>query len=193
MTQSARLASVRSEMWTLANILTLFRLAAAAPIALLVLAGTQAAAWAALALFAAAGASDYADGALARARGETSALGAKLDPLADKALSLAVFAALIVKGSIAGVHLLPVAAIAVREIAVAVLRAGLERRGRDLPVAGLSKLKTALQFLSAAALIAPSPGMAGPGLAVLWAAAALTLLTGARYAAAGLRGAAPGR
>jgi cardiolipin synthase len=87
----------RSPWRHLPNALTILRLLMAAPIALLVLAGDSALA---LALFIAAGATDAIDGWLAKHFGWQSQLGGWLDPLADKALVLAVCLALALRGDL---------------------------------------------------------------------------------------------
>ncbi len=93
----------------------------------------------ATALFIAAMATDQVDGWLARRRGQTSALGSMLDPIADKILVLAALVMLVGNG-VAPAWM--VATIAAREFLVSGLRlAALERRvvigARDL-----GKLKT---------------------------------------------------
>jgi cardiolipin synthase len=87
----------RSPWRHLPNALTILRLLMAAPIALLVLAGDSALA---MALFIAAGATDAIDGWLAKHFGWQSQLGGWLDPLADKALVLAVCLALALRGDL---------------------------------------------------------------------------------------------
>lgn len=78
-------------MLTLPNFLTLLRIAAVPVFLICVTSGQYAAA---LALFLAAGITDAIDGALARALESRSAIGASLDPLADKLLVLSSFLSL---------------------------------------------------------------------------------------------------
>ncbi|MEL7028263.1 MAG: CDP-alcohol phosphatidyltransferase family protein [Pseudomonadota bacterium] len=183
-------------MWTLANILTGFRLVAAAPTAALVLAGAPVSA---LALFALAAATDFFDGWLARARGEVSTFGAWLDPLADKALSLAALAALMWDGTVAGPHLAAAWIIILRELLVAGARFYMDRRAEAgaapqvaIPVSPLSKLKTATLLVALALLMAAplAPGAAGPGLILLWVAAGQAVVSGFGYWRAAQREAA---
>jgi cardiolipin synthase (CMP-forming) len=75
-------------MPTFANQITLLRMALAPVLVVLVLAREMA--WA-LAVFVVAGLSDVADGWVARHRGERTAAGAVLDPIADKVLLTAGF------------------------------------------------------------------------------------------------------
>jgi cardiolipin synthase len=81
----------------LPNALTILRLLLALPIALLVVAGDSTLA---MALFIFAGATDAIDGWLAKRFGWQSQLGGWLDPLADKALVLAVCFALALRGDL---------------------------------------------------------------------------------------------
>jgi len=76
---------------TVANQLTLLRLAAAPALALALLTGLPAVA---LGLFAAAAITDRLDGMAARRFGQQTALGAFLDPAADKLMMLAVYVVL---------------------------------------------------------------------------------------------------
>lgn len=73
---------------TLANQITFLRMGLAPVLVVLVVA--HAMAWA-LAVFVVAGLSDVLDGFVARRRGERTALGAMLDPIADKVLLTAAF------------------------------------------------------------------------------------------------------
>lgn len=90
-------ASASTPLRHLPNAISLARLLAAAPIAWLVVSGEGALA---MALFIIAGASDGLDGWLAKRYGWVSQLGGWLDPLADKALVLAVCVALALHGDL---------------------------------------------------------------------------------------------
>lgn len=142
---------------------------------------------AALGIFLVAAATDYLDGWVARARAETSALGAALDPLADKLLIAAALLLLVKTGVIAGYETLAALAILLRELLVGGLR---EAAGAAaLPVSRLGKAKTVLQAAAATLLLADAPGglldgRLGPAPdVILWAAAVLTIASGADYAA----------
>ena len=80
----------RDELWTLPNILSLLRIAAV-PFFLGAMISRQS--LAALIVFAAAGLTDFLDGLAARSLGLRSALGAILDPAADKILMTAAYVA----------------------------------------------------------------------------------------------------
>jgi CDP-diacylglycerol--glycerol-3-phosphate 3-phosphatidyltransferase len=183
-------------MWTLPNILTAAR-AAAAPGVLLAFSAFErpAADWIALVLFVAAAVTDWADGRLARAWGQHSAFGRMLDPIADKAIAAIALAALL---ALEGPHPLlaiPVAAILMRETLVSGLREFL-KGAAALSVTPLAKWKTTAQLVAIATLLAATPAgtlAAGAGaavhaigLALLWLAAALTVVTGWDYLAKGM-------
>lgn len=172
----------------MANAITLARMALVAPFAFLFLTN---AAWnmkAAFVVFAIAAISDFVDGRVARARGETSALGAALDPLADKLLIAAALVLLLRNGVIAGAGVFAVLIILLRELLVSGLREALAKRGADMPVTGLAKWKTTAQLIAAGLLLAAAPnGFAGAAwkpaaVGALWLAAILTFWTGAGYA-----------
>lgn len=132
----------------------------------------------ALGLFAIAAATDAVDGPLARARGEASARGAAIDPLADKILVVGTLSALAIRGL---APLWAVAVVVLRE-AVAVWTRG--RAQRTLAATADAKLKTILQMTSTAALIAAA-ALGGALLhaaaeAVLDVAVALTVFSGVK-------------
>lgn len=183
----------------MANLLTIGRILLIVPFAALFFADWPSAMSAAFAVFVIASVTDLFDGWVARARNETSALGAALDPLADKLLVAAALLLLTRNGVIAGASVVAALAILLREILVAGLREALRGRDGALPVTRLAKWKTAAQMTAIAALLAAAPGGIAPNLlegvapALLWLAAALTLWTGAIYAFAAIRalGASP--
>ncbi|ADM10003.1 phosphatidylglycerophosphate synthase [Parvularcula bermudensis HTCC2503] len=123
-------------------------------------------------------ATDVLDGHLARRRGEVTALGAALDPIADKLVAIAALSAYIADGRIEGIHLIPALAILFREALVAGLREAAAGKVA-LPVSRAAKLKTALQFVAFSILAVPQA--ASVGLALLWVAGGLTLITGGSY------------
>jgi CDP-diacylglycerol--glycerol-3-phosphate 3-phosphatidyltransferase len=144
------------------------------------------------------GITDYFDGYLARAQGTVSRLGQFLDPIADKIMVAAVIVMLVSSRAnsgepiIHGFHIIPALIILLREIAVSGLREFLAGLQISIPVSRLAKWKTALQLIALGALILAGatpqwPAVHFIGLASLWAAAALTLVTGWDYLRAGLR------
>ena len=135
--------------------------------------------WPALALWMALSLTDGIDGFLARRHGSTRS-GAFLDPLADKFLVLGAMVCLI---EIEIFGWLPVALIAVREVAMSVYRAVVGTKGVSIPARQTAKWKTVVQDLAVGLALLPGVGDDHPGVAraVLWAAVALTLYTGAEY------------
>lgn len=152
------------------------------------------------------GITDYFDGYLARAQGTVSKLGVFLDPIADKIMVAAVILVLTAQGILRGpyvgdMHVIAGLIILVREIAVSGLREFLGGLQVSMPVSRLAKWKTTCQLVSLGALIL---GGALPrwnlalgaltinlphtvGLTTLWAAAALTVVTGWDYLRVGLK------
>jgi len=165
-----------SAMLTPANAVTLVRLVLSP--ALLVMILREPSSWAAVSFWIALAVTDAVDGHLARRYGTTRS-GAFLDPLADKVLVLGAFYALVAAGRF---WLLPVALITVREVAISLLRTQLARQGLAVPARGLAKGKTVVQELAVGAALLPLT-VDQPLLAnvLLWAAVALTLVTGAQY------------
>lgn len=151
----------------------------------------------AFALYCLMGITDYFDGYLARAQGTVSKLGVFLDPIADKIMVAAVILMLVGTrhddvAVITGVHIIAALVILLREIAVSGLREFLAGLQVSLPVSRLAKWKTTLQLVALGALILSGALPAAAwiklaGLAALWAAAALTLVTGWDYLRVGLR------
>jgi cardiolipin synthase (CMP-forming) len=178
---------------TLPNILTLSRIVAVPLLAaLLWWPGWHAGYLAAFVLYCLMGVTDYFDGYLARAQGAVSKLGIFLDPIADKIMVAAVILVLVGSGTIPGVHRVAALVILVREIAVSGLREFLGGLQVSVPVSRLAKWKTTLQLVALGALILgdglPRAGwIAVVGIASLWVAAALTLVTGWTYLRVGLR------
>lgn len=162
---------------TPANAVTLARVVAMPVlIALIVGTGTE---WPALATWVVLAGSDVADGWLARRHGTTRS-GAFLDPLADKILVLGAMLALVAKGRM---WWLPVAVIAVREVALSAYRSYVGRRGVSVPARMQAKVKTWVQAVAVGLAIAPVSGDGYRALrvGVLWVAVALTVVTGAQY------------
>ncbi len=145
------------------------------------------------------GMTDYFDGYLARAQGLTSRLGQFLDPIADKIMVGAVIVMLMASRKADGAppiiqdwNVIPALIILLREIIVSGLREFLAELKVSVPVSGLAKWKTTFQLVALGALIL---GGAFPvqdwvhltGVVCLWAAAALTLVTGYDYLRIGLK------
>lgn len=165
-----------SALATPANAITLVRILALPLLVAMILDG---AGWPALWLWIVLATSDLVDGWLARRQGATRS-GAFLDPLADKFLVLGAMAALVAKGVLWWV---PVALIAVREVALSAYRSYVGRRGVSVPARLQAKVKTWVQAVAVGLAIAPVTGDAYRAflIVVLWVAVALTLVTGGQY------------
>jgi CDP-diacylglycerol--glycerol-3-phosphate 3-phosphatidyltransferase len=149
-------------------------------------------------LYCVVGVTDYLDGYLARAQGLTSRLGQFLDPIADKIMVAAVLIMLISSRKanpvpeIASLNIIAALIILLREIIVSGLREYLAGLQVSVPVSALAKWKTTAQLFALGALIL---GGALPqiswvhdfGIACLWIAAALTLISGYDYLRTGLK------
>jgi CDP-diacylglycerol--glycerol-3-phosphate 3-phosphatidyltransferase len=144
------------------------------------------------------GITDYFDGYLARAQGTVSRLGIFLDPIADKIMVVGVMVMLVssrqphAEPVIHGLHIVPALIILLREITVSGLREFLAGLQVSIPVSRLAKWKTAIQLIALGALILGGavpqwPWVHQVGLASLWTAAALTLVTGWDYLRVGLK------
>jgi cardiolipin synthase len=149
-------------------------------------------------LYCVVGVTDYLDGYLARAQGLTSRLGQFLDPIADKIMVAAVLIMLISSRKanpvpeIAGLNIIAALVILLREIIVSGLREYLAGLQVSVPVSALAKWKTTAQLVALGALILGGalpdmPWVHDLGIACLWMAAALTLISGYDYLRTGLR------
>lgn len=193
-------------IWTIPNILTAGRLMAAMALPLVYLTLPHPFSDAiVLLLFIGAAATDWLDGWIARRSGRVTALGRMLDPIADKAM---VGVALLAVCGLYGAHwlvMVPAAAILIREFAVSGLREFLAGRPVNLAVSNLAKWKTAVQMVAISLLflgtyanfaglvtecvICGRPSLSVidiTGIALLWVAAVMTLVTGWQYFARGL-------
>jgi CDP-diacylglycerol--glycerol-3-phosphate 3-phosphatidyltransferase len=126
------------------NKLTLIRIALI-PVFLVVLyAGFPGSNYAALAIFVLASATDFADGYLARRRGQITDFGKFMDPLADKVL---VFAAMMWFVEMGVIPAWAALIVAIREFAVTALRLIAIDNGRVIAAARSGKIKTASTML----------------------------------------------
>lgn len=176
MTSAAPPSYGPSALATPANALTSARLLAAPVFVGLIAA--EGASWVTVAVGAAVAGSDGVDGWLARRHGATRS-GAFLDPLADKFLVLGAFFALAVQGRMPWV---PVGLMTAREAGMSAYRSWAGRRGISVPARRLAKVKTIVQELAVATyLVPPLAPHRTLQVSVTWAAAVLTLVSGAQY------------
>ncbi|HEX3844771.1 MAG TPA: CDP-diacylglycerol--glycerol-3-phosphate 3-phosphatidyltransferase [Steroidobacteraceae bacterium] len=176
----------RAMLWNLPNTLTWLRIAA---IPLIVLLFFMPYPWsdpAAGLLFAAAGITDSLDGYFARRLGQTSRLGAFLDPVADKLVVVVALVLLVSKDTRALIVLTAVVIIG-REITISALREWMAEIGarRKVAVSQLGKMKTVLQIVGLSMMLyrAPILGIAiyRVGVALTEIAAAATLVSMVAY------------
>ncbi|MBA2127262.1 CDP-diacylglycerol--glycerol-3-phosphate 3-phosphatidyltransferase [Hyphomicrobium methylovorum] len=184
----------RSFPMSLPNILTYGRIVAVPVLAGVLFFGTsEAARWLAFTIFVVACLTDWLDGYLARIWEQQSTLGRMLDPIADKLLVGATLLMLVYVDTIGDWSIWAAIIILSREILVSGLREFLAELNVKVHVTQLAKWKTTAQFVSLALLLAgPAaeeilPGTTIAGIALLWVAALLTLLTGYDYLKAGIR------
>ena len=193
--------------WTLPNLLTVLRLAAAPLVPLMFFFLSRPFAdFAALALFLVAAITDWFDGYLARLWRQESRFGAAMDPIADKAM---VIIAVVVITGYSGMNpwlILPSTVILFREVFVSGLREFLGDNAKLLKVTKLAKWKTTAQMVAIAVLFLGTglnyyetghPPLVGEtslpwsdswsdlatqiGLVLIWVAALLTAVTGWDY------------
>ena len=123
-------------------------------------------------------ATDWVDGHLARRQGLITDFGKLMDPIADKALVGTALIGLSVLG------LLPwwvTVVILVREIGITLMRFVVIRRG-VIPASRGGKLKTVLQAVGIAVVLAPLGGVLDTlGLWIMYVATVVTVVTGIDY------------
>ncbi|MDX2155620.1 MAG: CDP-diacylglycerol--glycerol-3-phosphate 3-phosphatidyltransferase [Hyphomicrobiaceae bacterium] len=176
-----------SELTTLPNLITLYRVVVAAPIVLLLVSGSPHALWVAFVLMVVAEVSDAVDGYAARRLQQVSDIGKILDPLADSFYRVSVFAAF------AANEWMPIWMLLVmvwRDIGVAYLRVIAEQTRETLGARQSGKLKAVAQGGAQllVALVYAVSGAATPSSGVSWlwfvllAATAITAISLIDYA-----------
>ncbi len=130
--------------------------------------------YAAAFLFVLASATDFFDGYIARTFDQITTLGAILDPLADKMLTLAGFLGLMLLGRADpwAIYL-----ILTRELFITGLRVSAVSQGIDISASWMGKVKTVSQMFAIGFLLMEWPG----GTLLLWIAVVLTLYSGYEY------------
>ena len=137
-------------------------------------------------VFSLAAVTDLLDGYLARRLGQTSSLGAFLDPVADK-LMVAVVLVFLVEADPRALVALPAAVIIGREITVSALREWMAQLGArsKVAVSVYGKIKTIAQMVALILLLYREPLFGLPvyklGLVLLYVAAVLTLWSLLQY------------
>lgn len=158
---SSRRPTVR-EVFTPANVLTMLRIALIVPLVYLLWA-TEAR-WAAVLVFGLASITDFFDGYLARKRNEFTMLGQLLDPIADKALVIAVLTVYVLQ------KVIPISWLLVLVAKELVLLAGgailLARGHTVVPARQLGKWSTGILLVGMLVIMAGAQGF-GRGVMAL--------------------------
>ena len=125
-------------------------------------------------IFVIASATDFFDGYIARNWNQKTTLGAILDPLADKMLTLAAFLGLMIidRANPWAIYL-----ILTREFFITGLRVAAVSEGKDIAASMAGKVKTVLQMIAIGFLMMNWPF----GELLLWVSVALTLYSGYEY------------
>jgi CDP-diacylglycerol--glycerol-3-phosphate 3-phosphatidyltransferase len=162
------------------NVVSIVRILLIPVIAVLLVQRTDASSWVAVGLYAVGAFSDGLDGYLARRHGMTTATGAWLDPLSDKIYVIVPAAVLSWLGEFPWWGTV---VIAVREIAVTILRWRLDARGGvSMPASFPAKAKTVTQLSAVGLAMMPLPSAWDPVVtAVVVVAVGLTVYTGGEY------------
>jgi CDP-diacylglycerol---glycerol-3-phosphate 3-phosphatidyltransferase len=170
---------------TLANQLTLVRIVAVIPLMIALYLPFGWARWVALAIYVGAILTDYFDGLIARRSNEVTGFGKLMDSIADKALIVSVFFALVGEGSMAAWM---AAIMVIREFAVTGLRMVALEAGEVIAANRWGKAKMNAQSIAVFILLLGEPGsagwrgaMAGVGWWAMLVAVVLTLLSGWSY------------
>ena len=145
---------------TIPNILTLFRIGLIPVLVLLFFLPYDWTMLGSAAIFAVGAVTDIVDGQIARRTGQTSDLGAFLDPVADK-LMVAVALTLLVQMHSTIWITIPAIVIICREILVSALREWMAVYGTQgkISVIFIGKVKTTLQMLAIIGLLGNAPGI----------------------------------
>ena len=125
-------------------------------------------------LFVLASVTDFFDGYIAREWNQSTLLGAILDPLADKMLTLAAFLGLMIEGSASA---WAIYIIIVRELFITGLRTVAVSEGISVKASWAGKVKTVSQMFAIGFLLMHWPY----GDLLLWIAVALTVYSGLEY------------
>lgn len=170
---------------TFANQLTLIRIVAVIPLMVALYLPFGWARWVALAIYVGAILTDYFDGVVARRSNEVTGFGKLMDSIADKALIVSVFFALVGEGSMAAWM---AAIMVIREFAVTGLRMVALEAGEIIAANRWGKAKMNAQSLAVFILLLGKPGAAGwqgvvsqIGWWVMLVAVVLTILSGWSY------------
>ena len=125
-------------------------------------------------VFIIASATDFFDGFIAREWNQKTLLGAIIDPLADKMITIAAFLGLMVIGDASA---WAIYIIIIRELFITGIRTVAVAEGLDIKASMAGKVKTVFQMIAIGFLLMHWPF----GDALLWLAVVLTVYSGAEY------------
>jgi len=125
-------------------------------------------------VFVIASATDFFDGYIAREWNQKTKLGAIIDPLADKMITIAAFLGLMVSGEASA---WAIYIIIIRELFITGIRTVAVAEGLDIKASLAGKIKTVMQMIAIGFLLMHWPF----GTELLWFAVVLTLYSGAEY------------
>ena len=125
-------------------------------------------------IFILASVTDFFDGYIAREWKQETKLGAIIDPLADKMITIAAFLGLMMSGEASA---WAIYIIIVRELFITGIRTVAVAEGLDIKASFAGKVKTVSQMIAIGFLLMHWPF----GSALLWIAVALTLYSGLEY------------
>ena len=125
-------------------------------------------------VFIIASATDFFDGFIAREWNQKTLLGAIIDPLADKMITIAAFLGLMVMGDASA---WAIYIIIIRELFITGIRTVAVAEGLDIKASMAGKVKTVFQMIAIGFLLMHWPF----GDALLWLAVVLTVYSGAEY------------
>ena len=125
-------------------------------------------------IFVLASATDFFDGYIARTFDQITTLGAILDPLADKMLTLAGFLGLMMLGRASEWAIFLIVS---RELFITGLRVSAVAQGLDISASWMGKVKTVIQMIAIGFLLMNWQG----ATLFLWLAVGLTLYSGYEY------------
>ena len=170
---------------SLANQLTLLRLVAVVPVMVALYLPFGWARWVAVAIYVAAILTDYFDGIVARRTNDVTGFGKLMDSIADKALIVSIFFALVGEGSMAAWM---AAIMVIREFAVTGMRMVALEAGEVIAANRWGKAKMNAQSLAVFILLVGDPEASGwrgvvseIGWWAMLVAVVLTLLSGWSY------------
>ncbi len=125
-------------------------------------------------VFIIASATDFFDGFIAREWNQQTLLGAIIDPLADKMITIAAFLGLMVTGDASA---WAIYIIIIRELFITGIRTVAVAEGLDIKASMAGKVKTVFQMIAIGFLLMHW----SYGDALLWLAVVLTVYSGAEY------------